>query len=201
MEEEAIQTQIVAVPYKYETVEEAPVVPDPQTQTWDQELDDLFKKLRDHPPPEEKKEEEKRVTIDDNLYCPLHTNVLTKKVSQKGWEYTRCEVKNCPIWLPWDKYLQQILMEVHCNMHPALRQGLFYCFCHEPCKVGLTKKQESPNVGRCFLTCAQKNAQREGCRFFQWIDQEWDRKNTQLQSDLATQVFENVIQKADNKSV
>ena len=32
----------------------------------------------------------------------------------------------------------------------------FYCFCREPCKVGLTKRQESPNCGRCFLICAQK---------------------------------------------
>lgn len=176
-------------------VEEAPVVPDPQMQTWDQDLDDLFKTLREHPLPD------KEVKIDDNLYWPLHTHVLNKKVSQKGWEYTRCQVKNCPIWLPWDQYLQQILMEVQIHMHPTLRQGLFYCFCQEPCKVGLTKKPESPNKGRCFLTCAQKNAQREGCRFFQWIDQEWEPKNVQLQSDLAMQFFDNVIQNVENKSV
>ena len=80
-------------------------------------------------------------------------------------------------------------------MHPTLLQGLFYCFCREPCKVGLTKK--GPNQGRCFLTCAQKNAQRIGCKFFQWIDREWDPKNQQLQSDLATQFFENVVKKAE----
>ena len=177
-------------------VEEAPVVPDPQKETWDKELDELFKNLREHPP-----QEEKEVKIDDNLYFPLHTNVLNKKVSQKGWEYTRCQVKNCPTWLPWDKYLQQILMEVHFNMHPSLRQGLFYCFYQEPCKVALTKKEESPNRGHCFLTCTQKNAQREGCRFFQWIDQEWDQKNAQLPSDLSTKFFENVIQKVKNKNV
>lgn len=168
------------------TVEEAPVVPEPQVQTWDQQLDELFQSLREHPKPPEKTLSN-TVNVDDHLYCPLHSHVLDKKVLQKGWEYTRCQVKNCPIWLPWDPSLVQILIEVQFNMHPTLRQGLFYCVCQEPCKVGLTKK--GPHHGRCFLTCAQKNAQRIGCQFFQWIDQAWSPKNQQLQSDLATQFF------------
>ena len=69
-------------------------------------------------------------------------------------------------------------------MHPSLRQGFFYCFCREPCKVGLTKRKESTNFGRCFLTCAQKNAQRAGCQFFQWIDEEWGRTNAHFQCEM-----------------
>ena len=150
-------------------VEEAPIVPDPEVQSWDKEFDDLFKSLRDHPKvdPSPPKQVFDKNGIDANLYCPLHSNVLNKKVSQKWWEYTRCDVKNCPIWLPWDQTLQQFLLEIHFNMHPLIRQGLFYCFCEEPSKVGLTKNPESRNVGRCFLTCAQKNAEQQGCKFFQ----------------------------------
>ena len=186
----AIQT---IVPVKEEVkVEEAPIVPDPEIQTWDKELDELFQKLRDHPQPPEKTLSQ-TVNVDDNLYCPLHTHVLDKKVSEKGWEYTRCQVKNCPIWLPWDQTLPQILLEVQFRMHTTLRQGLFYCQCQEPCKVGLTKK--GPNRGRCFLTCAQKNAQRIGCKFFQWIDQDWSVKNAKWQMDLSAKFFDHVVQK------
>ena len=177
----AIQTLRLAEPPAQ--VEEAPVVvtDDAQHQPWDQALDDLFQELREHPPPSVCAD---KTDLDDPVYCPLHQNGLTKKVSQKGWEYTRCDVKNCPIWLPWDKCLTQILMEIRYNMHPMVRQGLVYCFCEEVCKVGLTKKAESPNVGRCFLTCAQKNAERPGCQFFQWIDQDWCWKNGKFQKEL-----------------
>ena len=64
---------------------------------------------------------------------------------------------------------------------PHAASRVFYCFCREPCKVGLTKRIESPNRGRCFLTCAQQNAQREGCQFFQWIDEAWGPRNNDLQ--------------------
>ena len=120
-------------------------------------------------------------TVATDPSCPLHTDVsLKKKVSKRGWEYVRCSEKNCPIWLPWDRHLSYVLSEVQNKMHPVLRQGFFYCFCLEPCKVGLTKRIESPNRGRCFLTCAQKNTQRAGCNFFQWIDEVWGPQNTDL---------------------
>ena len=106
---------------------------------------------------------------------------VVEEVSKRGWEYVRCSEKNCPIWLPWDLHLNYVLSEVQNKMHPTLRQGFFYCFCREPCKVGLTKRLESPDRGRCFLTCAQKNAQREGCHFFQWIDEAWGPRNNDLQ--------------------
>ena len=63
----------------------------------------------------------------------------------------------------------------------AVSRVFFYCLCREPCKVGLTKRTECPNCGRCFLTCAQNNAQRAGCNFFQWIDEVWAPRNTDLQ--------------------
>jgi len=78
-----------------------------------------------------------------------------------------CNEKNCPIRLPWDRHLGYVLSAVQNKMHPVLRQGFFFfCFCREPCKVGLTKRMESPNCGRCFLTCAQKDAQLQGCNSF-----------------------------------
>lgn len=85
-------------------------------------------------------------------------------MSIKGWEYVRCSEKKCPIWLPWDRHLGYVLSEVQSKMHPVLPQGFFYCFRRKPCKVGLTKRTESPNCGRCFLTCTQ-NAQCKGCLF------------------------------------
>ena len=159
-------------------IKEAPPIINEETTVWEKELDDLFRKLR--------------VPQDENVlsftstrkdpYCPLHTHVwLKKKVLKQGWEYVRCSEKNCPIWLPWDLHLNYVLSEVQNKIHPTLRQGIFYCFCREPCKVGLTKRLESPNRGRCFLMCAQKNAQREGCHFFQWIDEAWGPRNNDLQ--------------------
>ena len=62
----------------------------------------------------------------------------------------------------------------------------------------MTKK--GPNKDRCFLTCAQKNAQRIGCKFFQWIDQDWSPKNVELQSDLSQKFFANVIPKEEMKA-
>ena len=174
-----------------EEVEEALVVPDPEIQSWDKSLDELFQQLRDHPKPEQVLTN--TTVINDQLFCPLHSHVLDKKVSQKGWEYTCCHVKNCPIWLPWDQTLQQILLEIQFHMHPNLHPGLFYCQCQEPCKVGMTNK--GPNKDRCFLTCAQKNGQRIGCKFFQWIDQDWSPKNAKLQTDLSQKFFANVVQK------
>ena len=142
---------------------------------WEKELDDLFRTLR------EPQDEGVKIEAADPS-CPLHTHVsLKKKVSKRGWEYVRCSEKNCPIWLPWDRHLSYVLSEVQNKMHPVLRQGFFYCFCREPCKVGLTKRIESPNRGRCFITCAQKNTQRAECNFFQWIDEVWGPKNTDLQ--------------------
>ena len=38
-----------------------------------------------------------------------------------------------------------------------------------------------PEPWTLFLTCAQKNAQREGCHFFQWIDEVWGPRNSDLQ--------------------
>ena len=117
---------------------------------WEKELDDLFRTLRDP-------QDEGVSSTEKDPSCPLHTHVsLKKKVSKRGWEYVRCSEKNCLIWLPWDRHLSYVLSEVQHKMHPVLRQGFFYCFCREPCKVGLTKRLESPNRGRCFLTCAQK---------------------------------------------
>ena len=158
-------------------VEEAPpIINTEDTVMWEKELDDLFRTLR-----EPQDESVAKIEATDPS-CPLHTQVsLNKKVSKRGWEYVRCSQKNCPIWLPWDRHLSYVLAEVQNKMHPVLRQGFFYCFCREPCKVGLTKRIESPNRGRCFLTCAQKNAQRAGCNFFQWIDELWGPQNTDLQ--------------------
>ena len=145
-------------------VEEAPPIIDEELE---KELDDLFRTLR------EPQDEGVEIEAADPS-CPLHTHVsLKKKVSKRGWEYVRCSEKNCPIWLPWDRHLSYVLSEVQNKMHPVLRQGFFHCFCREPCKVGLTKRIQSPNRGRCFLTCAQKNAQRVGCNFSQWIDELW----------------------------
>ena len=156
-------------------IEEAPPIIHQETTVWEKELDDLFRTLRDPP-------DETVSSTQKDPPCPLHTHVsLKKKVSKRGWEYVRCSEKNCPIWLPWDRHLNYVLSEVQHKMHPVLRQGFFYCFCREPCKVGLTKRLESPNCGRCFLTCAQKNAQREGCQFFQWIDEVWGPRNNDLQ--------------------
>ena len=133
-------------------VEEAPIVVPPEDKMmWEKGLDDLFRSLRE--PPKDKT-------------CPLHAQVLKKTVSKKGWEYTRCNEKNCPIWLPWDGHLEHVLSEIPTKMHPTLRQGMFYSFCREPCKVGLTERQESPNCGRCFLTCVQKNAPTDRVLFF-----------------------------------
>ena len=159
-------------------VEEAPSIINEDTVVWEKELDDLFRKLRE--PQDENVSTFTRTQKDP--YCPLRTHVsLKKKVSKRGWEYVRCSEKNCPMWLPWDLHLNYVLSDFQNKMQPALRQGFFYCFCREPCKVGLTIRIESPNRGRCFLTCAQKNAQREGGQFFQWIDEVWGPRNTDLQ--------------------
>ena len=64
-------------------VEEALIVPDPQVQTWHQELDDLFKHLRDHPQPPEKTLNN-TVNVDDQWVCPLHTTCWTRKSSREG---------------------------------------------------------------------------------------------------------------------
>ena len=159
-------------------VEEAPPIINEDTVVWEKELDDLLRTLREH----QDENASSFTSTQKDPSCPLHTHVsLKKKVSKRGWEYVRCSEKNCPICLPWDRHLNYVLSEVQNKMHPALRQGFFYCFCGEPCKVGLTKRLESPNRGRCFLTCAQKNAQREGCNFFQWIDEVWGPRNSDLQ--------------------
>ena len=139
-------------------VDEAPPTISEDTVMWEKELDDLFRTLREP--------QDEGVKIDMDPSCPLHTHVsLKKKVSKRGWEYVRCR-GNCPIWLPWDRLLNYVLSEIQNKMHPVLRQGFFYCFCREPCKVGLTKRTESPNCGRCFLTCAQKMHNVKGVIFF-----------------------------------
>ena len=138
-------------------IEEVPPIINEDTVVWEKELDDLFRTLREP-------QDEGASSTEKDPPCPLHTHVsLKKKVSKRGWEYVRCSEKNCPIWLPWDRHLSYVLSEVQNKMHPALRQGFFYCFCREPCNVGLTRRLESPNRGRCFLTCAQKNAQSTRC--------------------------------------
>ena len=115
-------------------VEEAPPTIIEDTVVWEKELDDLFRTLR------EPQDEGVSSTQKDPPF-PLHTHVsLRKKVSKRGWENVRCSEKNCPIWLPWDRHLNYVLSEVQNKMHPVLRQGFFYCFCREPCKVRLTNQ-------------------------------------------------------------
>ena len=141
-------------------VEEAPPTIIEDTVVWEKELDDLFRTLREP-------QDEGVSSTQKDPPCPLHTHVsLKKKVSKRGWEYVRCSGKNCPIWLPWDRHLNYVLSEVQNKMHPVLRQGFFYCFCREPCKGGLTKRTQSPNGGRCFLTLLKKIHNVKGVIFF-----------------------------------
>ena len=124
-------------------VEEAPPTIIEDRVVWEKELEDLFRTLQEP--------QDDGVKIDWDPPCPLHTHEsLKKQVSKRGWEYIRCSEKNCPIWLPWDRHLNYVLSGVQNKMHLALRRGFFSFFCREPCKVGLTKRTESPNCGRCF---------------------------------------------------
>ena len=142
-------------------------------------LNDLFKSL-----------DEKPNEVNKKKYCPLHLGVLKKKVSRKGWVYTRCDTKNCPIWLAWDDYLDPILLDMQYKMHVKLRQGLFFCYCRQPCKIGMTKNPSSTHYKRCYLTCAQKRADNDGCPMFQWIDEDWSQANEMLQEELRQEMFE-----------
>ena len=110
-----------------------------------------------------------------------HARVVEEESVETRMGVRPMQREELPDWLPWDLHLNYVLSEVQNKMHPTLPEGFFYCFCREPCKVGLTKRLESPNRGRCFLTCAQKNAQHEGCHFFQWIDEAWGPWNNDLQ--------------------
>lgn len=101
--------------------------------------------------------------------CPLHQEqLLTKRTSRKGWEYVKCDAKNCPVFLPWDDLMVFTLSQL-CQVHADLAEGL--CDCQKPCKLVLARKDTSPNQGRCFLTCAQKSLTKDGCSIFQWIDE------------------------------
>ena len=149
------------------------------SKVWQEQLNDLFKSL-----------EEKPDGVNKKKYCPLHLGVLKKKMSRKGWVYTRCDTKNCPIWLAWDDYLDPILLDMQYKMHVKLRQGLFFCYCRQPCKIGMTKNPSSTNYKRCYLTCAQQRADNGGCPMFQWIDEDWSVANEMLQEELRQEMFE-----------
>ena len=150
------------------------------SKVFEQTLNELFKSL------DEKKPEE----VNKKKYCPLHLGVLKKKVSRRGWVYTKCNTKNCPIWLAWDDYLDPILVDMQYKMHVKLRQGLFFCYCRQPCKIGMTKNPSSTNYKRCYLTCAQQRADNDGCPMFQWIDEDWSVANEKLQEELRQEMFE-----------
>ena len=150
------------------------------SKVFEETLNDLFKSL----------EEKKPEVVNKKKYCPLHLGVLKKKVSRKGWVYTRCDTKNCPIWLAWDDYLDPILSDMQYKMHVKLRQGLFFCYCRQPCKIGMTKNPSSTNYKRCYLTCAQQRADNDGCPMFQWIDEDWSVANEMLQEELRQEMFE-----------
>ena len=150
------------------------------SKVFEQTLNELFKSL------DEKKPEE----VNKKKYCPLHLGVLKKKVSRRGWVYTKCNTKNCPIWLAWDDYLDPILVDMQYKMHVKLRQGLFFCYCRQPCKIGMTKNPSSTNYKRCYLACSQQRADNDGCPLFQWIDEDWSVANEKLQEELRQEIFE-----------
>ena len=154
------------------------------SKVFEETLNDLFKSLDEKP---------------KKKYCPLHLGVLKKKVSRRGWVYTRCDTKNCPIWLAWDDYLDPILVDMQYKMHVNLRQGLFFCYCRQPCKIGMTKNPSSANYKRCYLTCAQQRADNDGCPMFQWIDEDWSVANEKLQEELRQEMFEQQANVATTK--
>ena len=99
----------------------------------------------------------------------LYTCTCHRKASEKGWEYMRC---NCPIWLPRDRHLGCVLSDVQNKMHPVLRQRFSIA-------------SVANLVGGCFLTCGKKNAHRQGCNFFQSIDEGWGSLNSDFQLEMS----------------
>ena len=160
------------------------VIEEGNSKVWEEQLNDLFESLKEKP------EELKKSPPETKKHCPLHLGVLKRKVSRKGWVYTKCDTKNCPIWLAWDDYLDPILTDMQYRMHPNVRQGLFFCYCRQPCKISMTKNPSSTNYKRRFLVCSQKRANNDGCSLFQWIDEDWNAYNETLQEELRQEMFE-----------
>ena len=96
--------------------------------------------------------------------CPLHGNVLERRTSAEGWEYVECSQKNCPILLPLDRNLCYVIVrQWEEETDRTVRQGNFFCRGGKICKVGVKKKANSTNRGRCYLSC-------KTCKYFKWID-------------------------------
>ena len=98
------------------------------------------------------------------LHCPLHDYVrLERQTSAEGTDFVECSERNCPISLAWDHNLPYVISKVTGRLDPNEN---FFCGCGEVSKVGLIENADSPDRGRCYLSCKQPVK----CKFHKWID-------------------------------
>ena len=86
---------------------------------------------------------------------------------QLQFEYVYCQEydKVCPFWvvnLKWARH----------RLHLDMKRGPWTCFCQTKAKLDRTVNSDSPNSGRMYLTCQQK----QQCHFFQWLVSPWSDK-------------------------
>ena len=109
--------------------------------------------------------------LDREINCPIHKVPLQNKTSERGWAYTQCDEQGCPLWCARDN-TTAICFEWVYQASDDVKEGPYTCYCDRPYQLKICRKSDKGNQGRLFLSCRQQPR----CRFFQWADQERERR-------------------------
>ena len=119
--------------------------------------------------------DEKQYDLNSYLFHPCKLE-LFQALSNMEW-YLKCPFsQECGVFA--HRNMQNAYMGVlNRKVHNTYRKlsGTIMCECN--CQASLKVSQSPLNPGRPFFACRNK----DGCRFFQWADVGFTKKNEQLQ--------------------
>ena len=119
--------------------------------------------------------EEKQYDFNSCLFHPCKLEVF-QALSNMEW-YVKCPFsRECGVFA--HRTMQNAYMGVlNRRVHDTYRKlnGTVMCECN--CQASLKVSESGLNPGRPFFTCRNK----DGCRFFQWADVRFTKRNEELQ--------------------
>ena len=119
--------------------------------------------------------DEKQYDLNSCLFHPCKLE-LFQALSNMEW-YTKCPFsRECGVFV--HRTMQNAYMGVlNRRVHDTYRKlnGTVMCECNS--QASLKVSQSRLNPGRPFFTCRNK----DGCRFFQWADVRFTKRNEELQ--------------------
>ena len=119
--------------------------------------------------------DEKQYDLNSCLFHPCKLE-LFQALSNMEW-YVKCPFsRECGVFA--HRTMQNAFMSVlNRRVHDTYRKldGTVMCECN--CQASLKVSQSPLNPGRPFFTCRNK----DGCRFFQWADVRFTKRNEELQ--------------------